>query len=131
MRTQHIKTGFHRILVLKSANRFATWVCIVAIAILSLVPHMPRTEMGGHSEHVLAYAGTAFIAAMAYSECGIGIVLFGLVAYAGTLEFLQRFSPGRTSSFEDFMFSTAGVLVGIVAYVFLVKLLRAPARKSN
>jgi VanZ family protein len=126
-----IKAGFHRILVLKAASRFATWVCIVAIAILSLVPHMPRTEMGGHSEHVLAYAGTAFIAAIGYSESGMGIILFGLFAYAGTLEFLQRYSPGRTSRFEDFMFSAAGVLVGIVAYVFLEKLLATRPRKSN
>jgi VanZ family protein len=124
MHSQRIKTSFRRILAMKAASRFAAWVCIVAIAILSLVPNMPRTEMGGHAEHVLAYAGTAFIAAMAYSERGTAIVLFGLIAYAGTLEFLQHFSPGRTSRFEDFVFSTAGVLVGIVAFLLLEKLLR-------
>lgn len=131
MRAQRIETGLHRVLRLKAASRLAAWVCIVAIAILSLVPKITRTELGGHAEHVLAYAGTAFIVAMAYGERGIVQILFALLAYAGVLEFLQRFSPGRTSSFEDFMFSAAGVLVGIVASVFLRKLLGIRPGDSN
>src|SRR3990170_4595146 len=131
MRARRIKTGLHRVLGLKAATRLAAWVCIVAIAILSLVPKIARTELGGHAEHVLAYAGTAYIVAMAYSERGTVQILFAFLAYAGVLEFLQRFSPGRTSSFEDFMFSAAGVLVGMVASVLLKKLLGIRPRDSN
>jgi hypothetical protein len=131
MRAQRIKTGLHRVLGHKAASRLAAWVCIVAIAILSLVPKIARTELGGHAEHVLAYGGTALIVARAYSERGIVQILFALLAYAGVLEFLQRFSPGRTSSFEDFMFSAAGVLVGMVASVLLKKLLGIRPRDPN
>ena len=97
----------------------------LAIAVLSLVPaeQITRTGLSGHVEHVLAYAGTAFIMAMAYGEWGLARVIAALLTYAGALEFLQRFSPGRASRFGDYMFSSTGVLIGIGAFVLLSKLL--------
>ena len=107
---------------LRTALRLAAWACIAALAILSLAPSIPRTQLGGHSEHVLAYAGTALITAVAYSERGAFWIGFALIGYAAALEFLQRFSPGRHSSVEDFAFSAAGILVGVVVSIVLGKL---------
>ena len=100
----------------------------MAVAVLSLIPteQMVRTGVGGHVEHVLAYAGTAFITAIAFAERGLSPVILALLIYAGSLEFLQRFSPGRTSSIWDFMFSGAGVLTGVGAFVLLAKWLPRP-----
>jgi VanZ family protein len=125
MRAQCIKTGFHRILGQKTINRFAAWACIIIVAVLSLVPaeQMTRTGLSGHVEHVLAYVATAFITATAYGERTIIWVIIALLTYAGVLEFLQRFSPGRTSSLEDYLFSGVGVLIGVGAFVLLSRLL--------
>ena len=52
------------------ALRLAAWSCIVLIAVLSLLPaeEMVRTSLGGHVEHMLAYAGTVFITGLAYAR---------------------------------------------------------------
>ena len=52
----------------------------------------------GYVEHVMAYSGTTFITAMAFAERGLSRLALALPIYAGGLEFLQRLSPGRTSS---------------------------------
>jgi VanZ family protein len=71
-----------------------------------------RTELGGHAEHFLAYACTAAVVALA-STRGAPLIMSALIAYAGVLELLQRYSPGRTSSLGDFLFSAGGVLLGV------------------
>jgi VanZ family protein len=93
----------------------AAWSCIVALAVLSLIPkdHMLRTGFGGHIEHILAYLGTALVVASAYGATRRLNIVAGLVAYAGTLELLQNFSPGRTPAIEDFTSSSIGVLLGV------------------
>jgi VanZ family protein len=121
------------VLRLKTVSRFAAWGCNMAVAVLSLIPseQMLRTGFSGHVEHVLAYAGTAFITAMAYSERGLSRIVFALLIYAGALEFLQRFSPGRTSSIWDFMFGGAGVLMGIGAFVLHAKWLAGSIESAS
>ena len=112
-----------------AASRFAAWGCIIAVAVLSLTPaeQMLRTGHSGHVEHVLAYAGTTFLTAMAFAERGLSRLALALLIYAGGLEFLQRFSPGRTSSIWDFMFSGTGILMGVGAFALLAKWLsRSP-----
>src|SRR5689334_20189027 len=107
MRAQQIVIWLSRVLSPRKASRFAAWVCVTSIGALSVIPggQIARTDLSGHDEHVLAYAGTAFITAVGYAERGVAKILFALLFYAGALEFLQRFSPGRNSRFEDFLFS--------------------------
>lgn len=114
--------GFRRASI-KTIIRISAWSCIVAVAFLSLTPseQMLRTGFSGRAEHVVAYAGTGFVAALAFAERGLLRVMLALLAYAGCLEFLQRFSPGRTSSIWDFMFSGTGVLLGVGALALLAK----------
>ena len=112
----------------KTAGRLLVTSCIVALAILSLLPSAmtARTGVGGHIEHMVAYAGTAFLAAAVFSAWGR--VAIALVAYAGTLEMLQHLSPGRTPSLVDFMFSAGGVLAGVGALALLARWLLAPPK---
>jgi VanZ family protein len=97
-----------------TAYRLLAWSSIVLIAVLSLLPaeEMIRTTLGGHIEHMLAYAAAAFITALAYSRRRLGQIVFALICYAAILEYLQRFSPGRHPAIADWASSSAGVLVG-------------------
>jgi VanZ family protein len=125
--------GLHLAHHLKVVSRFAAWFCLIAVAVLSLTPseQMLRTGLSGHVEHVLAYAGTAFITALAFAERGLSRIAMALLIYAGGLEFLQRFSPGRTSSIWDFMFSSAGVLIGAGVFALLARAVSARSRGSR
>ena len=107
----------------KTAGRLLATSCIVAVAILSLLPSAmtARTGVGGHIEHMVAYAGTAFVAAAVFSAWAR--VAIALLAYAGALEIMQHLSPGRTPSLADFMFSAGGILAGIGALALLAGLL--------
>lgn len=95
-------------------SRLAAWSSIALIAVLSLLPadEMVRTGVGGHVEHMAAYAATTFIVAFAYPQKRLRRVILALICYAAALEFLQRFSPGRYPAIEDWLASSAGVLVG-------------------
>jgi VanZ family protein len=94
------------------------WSCIVGLAVLSLIPkdHMLRTGFGGHIEHIVAYLGTALAVASAYGATRCPHIVAGLIAYAGTLELLQNFSPGRTPAIVDFACSSIGVLLGVAMF---------------
>ena len=103
-----------------SYRKGAAWMAIVAIGVLSLLPkeHIVRTGLGGHIEHVVAYTLTAFIVTSAYGIANRLTIAVGLIAYAGVLELLQNFSPGRTPAVEDFLCSATGVVLGIALYAF-------------
>jgi hypothetical protein len=125
MRACHNRSGQ----VVKAAIRVCAWTCVVALPVLSLVPQgqIERTGLGGHTEHVLAYAGTAIAVGLAYADRGLWVLL-ALLAYGGLLEFLQVFSPGRVSSLDDFAFTATGVLLGTGAARLSKRLLHIPPR---
>ena len=97
-----------------TAFRVGAWTCVLLLALLSLLPseHLTRTGAGGRLEHLLAYMCTMLLLATVHGERGILRCALALIAYAGVLEFMQRFFVGRTPSVRDFMFSTVGVLLG-------------------
>jgi VanZ family protein len=98
--------------------RIGTWCCIILLAVLSLVPaeEMVRTGLPGGFEHFVAYFGSAAIAMAAYGRSRGSIqIIGGFWVYAAMLEYLQRFSPGRHSSIEDFAISAVGALCGGLA----------------
>ena len=96
------------------AYRLAVVGALLALAVLSLMPAgtVPRTELGGHGEHVFAYLGTAFLLGIGARRRMHVPLLLALVSYAGLLEILQGWAPGRTSQAEDFVYSAVGVLLG-------------------
>jgi VanZ family protein len=102
--------------------RVLTWCCVALLAILSLLPaqDMVRTGFPGRLEHLIAYAGSAAIAMAAYgSSRGVAQIIAGYWLYAGILEYLQHFSPGRHPSVWDFAASALGALCGGLAVALL------------
>jgi VanZ family protein len=89
---------------------------------LLLSENVAGTRFGGGAEHVLAYAVTASIAALAFSERLVAVLL-ALFVYAGALEFIQHFVSGRTPSFEDLLCSGCGVLIAGLAVVLFSRVL--------
>ena len=85
--------------------RIVTWCCVVVLAVLSLMPaqDMVRTGLPGRVEHIIAYAGSAAIAMAGYGASrGVAQIIGGFWVYAGILEYLQHFSPGRHPALGDF-----------------------------
>ena len=90
----------------------------MVIAVLSLLPADAMVRTGIDGQHFIAYAGTMLIAGFGYV-----LKMVALCAYAGVLEILQNFSPGRHPSFLDFMASSSGVLAGGLLSTLTVALL--------
>ena len=100
-----------------------TWSCVCLLAVLSLLPaqEMVRAGIPGEFEHFAAYAGSTSIAAAAYGRsCNVMGIIGLFWGYAGLLEYLQQFSPGRHPAFTDFAASAAGALSGGLAIGLLM-----------
>ncbi len=116
--------------------RLAAWICVATLAVVSLwpAPTVIRTALGGHIEHVFAYAATAVIVALGYNELGLPRSIALLLTTAALLEYLQRYT-GRNSQFADFLFSSTGVFIGVVTFAlaeFLIRVRRRrPARAAG
>jgi VanZ family protein len=101
--------------LVNTSLRVLTWCCVILLAILSLLPaeEMVRTGLPGRLEHFLAYAGSAAVAMAGYGASRGGMqIIGGFWVYAGILEYLQHFSPGRHPAIEDFAASALGALCG-------------------
>jgi hypothetical protein len=109
-------TDLDRSRYLLKACRLFSWAAISAIAILSLVPGelRPQTGASHYFEHFIAYSLAATALTLVYRDRigPIGLLL-GIVLYAGTLETVQLWVPGRAARLSDFGLSSLGGLAGI------------------
>ena len=105
--------------------RWLAGACIAAIAVLSLVPRqMEGTNASlvhGPPQHFLAYVVAAVLIGLAARRRPNPFILIvALAAYAGVLEILQNWSPGRDPAWEGFLSSSFGAAVG-TALVAIVR----------
>jgi VanZ family protein len=102
--------------------RVGAWFCVVLLAYLSLIPGdlQVRTGLSGLLEHLVAYLGTAMLFGLSYPQKRLQISL-ALVGFAGILETLQNFSPGRTANPLDACASGTGAVLGVVAVIWLTR----------
>jgi VanZ family protein len=107
----------------QTSFRILTNLCFMLLAVLSLLPaqDLVRTGIPGQLEHFVAYAGSASIAVGGYRQRGAVRIIGLFWIYAGILEYLQNFSPGRHPSILDFAASALGALSGGVVGVLLVR----------
>ena len=117
--------------LLRTTLRVLTWLCVVLLAVLSLTPgeeiEAVRTDLPGQVEHIIAYAGSTAIAMAGYGlNRGPVRVIGWFWLYAGVLEYLQNFSPGRNPTVVDFAASTFGAVCGGVAVLLLWRWRSAP-----
>jgi VanZ family protein len=124
--------------------RVLTWCCVIFLAVLSLLPgkwlaalsllpamKMVRTVLPDPLEHFVAYAGVAAIAMAGYGPSLGGVrIVGGLCMYAGSLEYVRHFSPGRHPSIWKFTGSALGALCGGLAVVFLWRLTSVHSRSG-
>src|SRR5580704_3880725 len=122
----------HRPLAYSSPEAVQTTGTVaVILAVMSLTPgekiDVVRTNLPGQVEHIIAYAGATAIAMAGYglSRSAVRIISCFWV-YAGVLEYLQNFSPGRNPAFVDFAASALGSLCGGMAVVLLWRWRSAP-----
>lgn len=54
----------------------------------------------------------------------VGIAAIALVLAGGLAEFIQRYSPERTASWEDFSMNVVGVSLGVICGVLIRRRLR-------
>jgi VanZ family protein len=111
-------------------NRFGNHIVAANALVLLIAAWTPRSYMlrsgiaSGQAEHFLAYGlSSALVFAMLAQRHAAGRVAVVVVAYAGLLELGQTLVPGRHAAFEDFYFSAAGAIIGILAYAALRRLL--------
>jgi VanZ family protein len=113
-----------RACLVTTSLRVFTWWCVVLLAVLSLLPaqDMVRTSLPGRVEHFIAYAGSAAIAMAGYGATrGAALIIGGFWVYAGILEYLQHFSPGRHPAIGDFAAATLGAVCGGLAVALLLR----------
>ena len=116
-----------------TVSRVLTWCCVILLAVLSLLPgqalaalsllppmKVVRTVLPAPLEHFVAYAGATAIAMAGYGSSRGGMqIIGGLCVYAGLLEYIRHFSPGRHPSLGKFTGSALGALCGGLAIVLL------------
>jgi hypothetical protein len=112
--------------------RLACWAAILAIGIVSLMPGQlrPGTGISGHAEHLIAYFGAALAFGLGARELGqVGWIGLLLVGYAGVLETVQRWIPGRHAKLSDFVTSTTEIVIG--CFVIAVFILLTHRRRES
>jgi VanZ family protein len=100
-----------------SVLRACAWFCVALIAVLSLIPDEmeARTGLPGKVEHLISYAGTAGLLRLGYPSWVGWRIVAALFVYAGCLEVLQGFVPGRSPSLDGALASGAGAILGAIA----------------
>jgi VanZ family protein len=114
--------------------RLVAWACLLAIAILSLVPGIlrPHTFLPGRTEHFMAYAGTGFFFVLGYLDFRQRIVAWvGLAIASGVFEMLQAFIPGRSASILDALASTGGLTFGLTVGLIAEAVLSRRTRRAR
>lgn len=108
-------------------DRFGTWLVAanaLALMLASWTPgnYMVRSGYSGHFEHIIAYGlSGAFMFAVLAGRYAAWQVALPLAAYAGVLELGQLLVPGRHAGIDDFLFSAAGAIAGVVAGAALLR----------
>jgi VanZ family protein len=114
-------------MTLKTFVRILSWLCVVAIVVLSLLPGSDRPHTGatGPLEHVFAYGGTGFLFALSYHSLRIRLLsLVTLSILSGLFEIAQHWIPGRNSQVIDVLASITGLSVGLLLGAGTLVLLR-------
>ncbi len=111
--------------------RYAGWSLAIAIIVASIVPADLRPQTGAphNLEHFVIYAVTGVVFGLGYAGKRPALALF-LILFAGSVEFVQLFVPGRHARAVDFIVDALASCVGVLA-VSLVSRLHPAARRTT
>jgi VanZ family protein len=98
--------------------RFAAWLLVVCIVVLTLGPPTVRPVTGFNRdlEHVAAFALLGLAFGLAYPNRRMLLALIG-IAIAALMETLQQMVPGRHAYFSDFVINAFGACAGLAVAV--------------
>jgi VanZ family protein len=117
--------GTHRVTV-TAILRFAGWIGVIGIVVLSLVPgsERPHTGMAGAWEHAIAYAMTGAAFALGYQDRKARVFLLVLLLMcAAILETAQIWIPGRSPYIGDALVSSFSAVAGVLGAALIGRLL--------
>jgi VanZ family protein len=103
-------------------TRKGAGLAVLTIVVLSVMPGRMRPHILGNDyyEHFVAYFVAGSLLAMGYLR-PIQLLSSGilLAICAGSLEFVQLWIPGRTSSVGGFASASAGAWIGLLVMVVI------------
>ena len=93
-----------------------TWLCVAAIAVLSLVAPLwrPVTILPHDLKHVAIFAIAGFLAGLGYPGRPLR-TLAAFVIFAGAIELADISVPGRHARLSDFVIDALAACVGVGA----------------
>jgi len=105
------------------------WLCVAAIAVLSLVAPSwrPVTVLPHNLEHAAIFAIAGFLAGLGYPARPLRSFA-GFVIFAGAIELAQIPVPGRHARFSDFVIDALAACAGVGA-AFVIGKLRPTRRR--
>ena len=110
--------------VLQRLARWAGWLLVLAIVVLSAVPGnvRPHTGLPGVLEHFAVYLGVSGLLAVGYERrVAASVVALVLCLMAVNLELVQIFVPHRFASPLDAAAGASGAVIGaVLAHYFLL-----------
>jgi VanZ family protein len=96
--------------------RLAFWFAVLMLILLTIVPPSIRPTSGvasHHVEHFASFALTGMLYYLSYAH-HLFTRLAAAILFAGGLEVLQLFVPGRHARLVDFVMDALGACTGIV-----------------
>ncbi len=100
----------------QQALRIAAGGSWIALAALSLVSgrDRPHTGLSGNVEHMLAYALAAFVTRLVLRQIASRWQFAAFSAASALFEVCQFWIRGRSPSFDNWITSSAGALIGVI-----------------
>jgi len=102
--------------------RSAGWLCIVAIAVLSLVaPSLRPVTIVPHAlEHAAIFAIAGLALGLGYPGRTAHHMLM-MAVFAGAIELAQFYAPGRHPRLIDFVVDALGACAGVAAAALIAR----------
>ena len=102
----------------------AWWLAMFVATHIPRVPQELSLPGGDKSQHLIAYAGLAFLVALRLSFGNhLGwkraATIFGIVAFYGVLDELTQIPVGRTADFYDWIADVTGAVSGLAILAVL------------
>jgi VanZ family protein len=112
-------------LPIRKLAQIVAWSLAAAIIVLSIVPPglRPQTAAPHQFEHLAIFAATGFAFGLGFGQMR-GLLAVYLVVFAGLVEFLQLFVPGRHARLSDFVIDAASIFGGLVTEYLAYRIYR-------
>jgi VanZ family protein len=106
--------------------RVIGWSLAAAIVVLSVVPATSRPETGlpHYFEHFAIFWATGLAFALGYSLTPLLATI--LVVFAGGVEILQLFIPGRHARLSDFIVDALASVIGLMTVLLVTQMRNRP-----